>query len=75
MNKELKEFDVVEFLNDDEDIQTYLNAAIEENDTKYLFIALGNIARAKNISQLSKQVGMSREGIYKALSGGSKPYI
>ncbi|ERT13941.1 hypothetical protein O185_06050 [Photorhabdus temperata J3] len=47
MNKELKEFDVVEFLHDDEDIQTYLNAAIEENDTKYLFIALGNIARAK----------------------------
>ncbi len=36
MNKELKEFDVTEFLNDDEDIQTYLNAAIEENDTKYL---------------------------------------
>ncbi|MCT8345392.1 putative addiction module antidote protein [Photorhabdus kleinii] len=73
MNKELKEFDVVEFLNDDEDIQTYLNAALEENDTKYLFIALGNIARAKNISQLSKQVGMSREGIYKALSGEANP--
>ncbi|NHB94383.1 addiction module antidote protein [Photorhabdus cinerea] len=73
MNKELKEFDVVEFLNDDEDIQLYLNAALEENDTKYLFIALGNIARAKNVSQLSKQAGISREGIYKALSGETNP--
>ncbi|EGJ2070786.1 putative addiction module antidote protein, partial [Salmonella enterica] len=48
-------------------------AAIEEDDTKYLFKALGNIARARNISQLSKEVGMSREGIYKALSGEGNP--
>ena len=69
MKEELKKFDVVEFLEDEEDIQEYLNAAIEEDDTKYLFKALGNIARARNISQLSKEVGMSRAGIYKALSG------
>ncbi|ENN8378690.1 putative addiction module antidote protein [Providencia rettgeri] len=73
MKEELKKFDVVEFLEDEEDIQEYLNAAIEENDTKYLFKALGNIARARNISQLSKEVGMSREGIYKALSGEGNP--
>ncbi|ELB7898357.1 putative addiction module antidote protein [Citrobacter freundii] len=73
MKEELKNFDVVEFLEDEEDIQEYLNAAIEENDTKYLFKALGNIARARNMSQLSKEVGMSREGIYKALSGEGNP--
>ena len=73
MKEELKKFDVVEFLEDEEDIQKYLNAAIEEDDTKYLFKALGNIARARNISQLSKEVGMSREGIYKALSGEGNP--
>ncbi|EAO2897558.1 MULTISPECIES: addiction module antidote protein [Enterobacterales] len=73
MKEELKKFDVVEFLEDEEDIQEYLNAAIEEDDTKYLFKALGNIARARNISQLSKEVGMSREGIYKALSGEGNP--
>ncbi|EFB2740816.1 putative addiction module antidote protein [Escherichia coli] len=73
MKEELKKFDVVEFLEDEEDIQEYLNAAIEENDTKYLFKALGNIARARNMSQLSKEVGMSREGIYKALSGEGNP--
>ncbi|CDH20870.1 conserved hypothetical protein [Xenorhabdus bovienii str. kraussei Quebec] len=68
-----KKFDVVEFLETEEDIQAYLNAAIEENDTKYLFKALGNIARRKNISQLSKESGISREGIYKALSGEGNP--
>ncbi|AJJ37996.1 putative addiction module antidote protein [Erwinia tracheiphila] len=73
MKEELKKFDVVEFLEDEEDIQEYLNAAIEEDDTKYLFKALGNIARARNMSQLSKEVGMSREGIYKALSGEGNP--
>ncbi|UIN02540.1 addiction module antidote protein [Yersinia ruckeri] len=73
MNNELKKFDVVEFLDDEEDIQEYLNAAIEEDDAKYLFKALGNIARARNMSQLSKEVGMSREGIYKALSGEGNP--
>nr|WP_314266043.1 addiction module antidote protein [uncultured Moellerella sp.] len=73
MMKELKNFDVVEYLNDEEDIQTYLNAAIEEGDTKYIFKALGNIAKARNISQLSKDTGMSREGIYKALSSEGNP--
>lgn len=73
MKEELKKFDVVEFLENEEDIQEYLNAAIEEDDTKYLFKALGNIARARNISHLSKEIGMSREGIYKALSGEGNP--
>ncbi|CAM3927819.1 addiction module antidote protein [Xenorhabdus thuongxuanensis] len=73
MKTEPKKFDVVEFLDSEEDIQAYLNSAIEENDTKYLFKALGNIARARNISQLSKDAGISREGIYKALSGEGNP--
>lgn len=73
MKQELKKFDVVEFLEDEEDIREYLNAAIEEGDSKILFRALGNIARARNMSNLSKEVGMSREGIYKALSGEGNP--
>ncbi|MGX2015095.1 addiction module antidote protein [Providencia huashanensis] len=73
MNKELKKFDVVEYLTTEEDIQAYLNAALEEDDNKYFFQALGNIAKARNISQLSKDTGMSREGIYKALSGEGNP--
>lgn len=48
--KELKNFDVVEYLNDEEDIHVYLNAAIEEGDKKYIFKALDNIEKARNIS-------------------------
>lgn len=73
MKTKLKNFDVVDFLNTDEEMQEYLNAALEEGDPKFLFIALGDIARAKNISQLSRETGISREGIYKALSGEGNP--
>lgn len=66
-------FDVVDYLEDEEDIQAYLNAALDEDDESYFLAALGNIARARNISQLSKETGMSREGIYKALSGKGNP--
>ena len=73
MTTKLKPFDVVDFLNTDEEMQAYLNAALEENDPKFLFTALGDIARAKNLSQLSRDTGISREGIYKALSGEGNP--
>jgi probable addiction module antidote protein len=46
---------------------------MEENDPSLLAAALGDVARARNMSQLAKEVGMSREGLYKALSGESNP--
>ena len=46
---------------------------MEENDPSLLAAALGDIARARNMSQLAKEVGMSREGLYKALSGEGNP--
>lgn len=73
MKQELKDFDVADYLEDEEDIRAYLNAVIAEGDNKQLFIALGNIARARNISHISKETGISREGIYKALSGDGNP--
>ena len=54
-------FDVVDYLENEEDMQAYLNAALEEDDENFFLIALGTIARAKNISHLSKEAGMSRE--------------
>lgn len=73
MSIKLKEFDVVDFPETDEEMQEYLNAAIEKNDPKFLFTVLGDIVRAKNLSKLSRDTGISREGIYKALSGDSNP--
>lgn len=73
MKQVLKDFDVADYLEGEDDIIAYLNAVIAEGDNKQLFIALGNIARARNISHISKVTGISREGIYKALSGEGNP--
>lgn len=70
MKKKTELFDMVDYLDNEEDIQAYLNAALDED---YFLVALGNVARTRNISHLSKETGMSREGIYKALSGAGNP--
>jgi probable addiction module antidote protein len=57
------------------DIQLYLEACLEETDDEpaLLVHALSVIARAKNMSQLSRDTGLSREGLYKALSPEGNP--
>lgn len=69
----LKEYDIAEHLNSEEEMQMYLNDIIEDGDPKLVLSALGDIARARNISQLSREVGMSRESLYQALSGKGNP--
>ncbi|XGA79205.1 putative addiction module antidote protein [Halomonas sp. CH40] len=66
-------YDAAEYLQTEEEIAAYLEAVMEENDPSLLAAALGDVARARNMSQLAKEVGMSREGLYKALSGESNP--
>ena len=73
MNTKLKEFDIAEYLNSEEEIQMYLNEILEEGDPSLVLAVLGDIAKARNMSQLAKEVGMSREGLYKALSGQGNP--
>lgn len=70
---QLADYDPAEFLNSEEDMQLYLNEALKEGNIELVLSVLGDIARARNMSQLSKQVGMSREGLYKALSGKGNP--
>lgn len=71
--KTAKEWDVVDYLQTDEDIVAYLNAALEEGDQELITIALGDIARAKGMTQLSRETGISRDGLYKALSAEGNP--
>ncbi len=68
-------YDTAEYLKSDEDIQAYLDAVLEEggDDPAYIIHALGIIARAKNMSQLARDTGLSREGLYKALSQEGNP--
>lgn len=73
MNIKIKEYDIAEHLTNEEEIQLYLNEILEEGDTALILAALGDIARARNMTQLAKEVGMSREGLYKALSGEGNP--
>jgi probable addiction module antidote protein len=64
-----------QYLETEQDIQSYLDAVLEEggDDPAYIVHALGVIARAKNMSQLARDTGLSREGIYKALSEDGNP--
>jgi probable addiction module antidote protein len=68
-------YDVAEYLRTPEEMAAYLEACIEEADGDAAFIAkaLGDIARAKGMSQVARDAGLSRESLYKALSGERTP--
>ncbi len=70
---ELPEFDAAEFLHNDEEISAYLTAVLEEGDSGLLAAALGDIARARGMSEVARQSGITREALYKALRPGSEP--
>ena len=71
--KELLNWDIVDYLDSDERMAGYLEAVLEDNDPYLFKVALGDIARAKGISALAKDIGMTRPGIYKALSSEGNP--
>lgn len=66
-------WDAAEHLETEEDMAAYLEAALEENDPTLIAAALGDIARAKGMSQIAKQTGLGRESLYKALSAEGNP--
>ncbi len=68
-------YDVAEHLRTPEEMAAYLEACMEEADGDAAFIAksLGDIARAKGMSQVARDAGLSRESLYKALSGERTP--
>jgi len=69
----LKKWDVVEHLKTDEDVVLYLDACLSEGDPALIAAALGDIARARGLSQVAKDAGLSRESLYRALSGNGNP--
>jgi probable addiction module antidote protein len=68
-------YDVSEHLRTPEEMAAYLEACIEEakGDAAFIAKALGDIARAKGMSQVARDAGLSRESLYKALSGERSP--
>jgi probable addiction module antidote protein len=77
MSIKLSRWDTAEYLKTEQDIQAYLEAVLEEggDDPAFILHALGVIARAKNMSQLAREAGLSREGLYKALSNQGNPTL
>ena len=68
-------WEVTRYLDSDEAIAAYLDAALQENDPTLLAAALGDVARAKGMTQLARETGMGRESLYKALSLQGNPEL
>jgi probable addiction module antidote protein len=68
-------WDAADYLKSEEDMAAYLQACIEEapDDPALIAAALGDVARARGMVQLAKETGLTREGLYKALSKDGNP--
>jgi probable addiction module antidote protein len=70
-------YDAADYLKTEADMAAYLEACMEEadDDAAYIAAALGDIARARGMAQLAKDTGLTREGLYKALSSEGNPSL
>ena len=68
-----KPWDAAEHLETRQDRAAYLEAALDEGDSALIAAALGDIARAKGMTEVARQTGMGRESLYKALSPDGNP--
>ena len=73
MGEKFSRYDTADYLETEEDIRLYLEACQEDGDPALIAAALGDIARARNMSKLAKDTGMTRAGLYKALSPDGNP--
>ena len=70
---ELSEFDASDYLDSEEAISEYLNSILEENNPALLASALGDIAKARGMTKIAKDAGLTREALYKALRPNASP--
>jgi probable addiction module antidote protein len=70
-----KRWDAAEHLRSDEDMAEYLEAALEDGDPALVAAVLGDIARAKGMTEIARQAGLGRESLYKALSRDGNPEL
>jgi len=72
---ELKKFDIVDFLETDEELVLYLNEALKYNDPKFFAEALVDVARAKGMTAISDAAGLGRQALYRSLSSEGNPRL
>jgi probable addiction module antidote protein len=66
-------YDSAEYLDTPEAIAEYLTDALEDDDPGFIAKAIGTAARARGMSEIAREAGVSRENLYRALSGDTKP--
>ena len=69
----IREFDAARYLDSEEAINEYLAACLEDFSLDSFLLALGDVAKARGMTQLAKDTGLSRASLYKTLSPGNKP--
>jgi len=70
-----RDYDAARYLDSDEALEAYIADATESGDAQELAHALGVVARAKRMTDLSRQTGLPRQTLYKALSGEGNPEL
>jgi probable addiction module antidote protein len=70
---EVTNFDIAQYLDNKEVIAEYLSQILADGDMDELLEALGNIAKAKGMSQIASEAGLGRESLYKTFHKGTKP--
>ena len=75
MTEQFTRWDSAEYLKTEEDMANYLDACMEEagDDPAFIAKALGTIARSRGMTQVARDAGLSRESLYRALSGEGNP--
>lgn len=68
-----RKFDASDYLDNEEVIAEYLTAALEDENPDVFLAALGDVARARGMSNIAQTTGLGRESLYKALAPGAKP--
>lgn len=68
----ITKYDVIDYLKTEQDIASFLEAIIEENEPNLLIKAIGDVARARSINKISKDIGVNRESLYKSLNGETR---
>jgi probable addiction module antidote protein len=70
----VQEFDASTYLDSEEMIAGYLAEAAEDPDPRVFLIALGDVAKARGMTEIARRTGLGRQGLYKALAPGSNPH-
>lgn len=73
MNKRLEDFDIANYLDSSEIIAEYISQVLEDGDMDEILSAIDDIARARGMTDIAKDTGLSRESLYKTFKSGSHP--